>query len=216
MGHNQHERKHLDLNAVNNDMRFHRNADFVISAGTVTFHPRTQEVLVILNKKYQEDIWQLPKGRRNIGENVCDAAIRETYEETGYRVKLSAVRVLTRATRPRGCLPLGVEAPVATSGNGAEQPYDNVIDDLSNEPVGMITYTDPLTASETVTKKTCYFYLATLADPDAAPHDHTQDIGEQLEAKWMRVMDARLALRFDAERDALLSAEAHWIRGAST
>ncbi|PSR90713.1 NUDIX hydrolase domain-like protein [Coniella lustricola] len=197
-------------------MAFHRNADYVISAGTVTFHPRTQDVLVILNKKYGEDIWQLPKGRRNIGEDICDAAVRETYEETGYHVRLSTVRILTRATRPRGYLPPEAgEAPVTTSACGLNQHHQNQIDDLGNEPVGMVTYTDPLTEAGAHANKMCFFFLATLADPDAAPHEHTQDVGEQLEAKWMRVVDARLALRFDAEREVLVSAEAHWTRAAS-
>ena len=35
--------------------------------------------------------WNYPVGHLEVGESICEGAIRETYEETGYRVKLEGV-----------------------------------------------------------------------------------------------------------------------------
>ncbi|KAK3338628.1 hypothetical protein B0T25DRAFT_594637 [Lasiosphaeria hispida] len=52
-----------------------------MSCGTVTLDLARGMVLLIWNKALQ--IHQLPKGRRNIDEPMLNAAVRETYEETG-------------------------------------------------------------------------------------------------------------------------------------
>ena len=35
--------------------------------------------------------WNYPVGHLEVGESICEGAIRETYEETGYNVELSGV-----------------------------------------------------------------------------------------------------------------------------
>lgn len=220
IGHNQEDsddkpkRKQLDMVAINNDMSFRLNVSYIISAGTVTFHPGTKEVLLVLNKKYQEDIWQLPKGRRNMGEDIRAAAIRETYEETGYRVTLVPVRLPTRATRPRDSPPPSPDgsapsSPVSVSRSLAVPPNTHnlkIIDDLGTEPLGMVMHTEPQASTETQVNKYIFFYLAELTDPEMPPDQNTQDKGEGLEARWMSLLDARLSLRFDAEKQVLLRA----------
>lgn len=204
----------MDFNVIDKDMAFLRNVDFNITAGTVTFHPDTFQVLVILNKKYHEHIWQFPKGRKDLDEDLRAAAIRETHEETGYRVKLVSARMETRATRPRVVVTnaAGIAA-LSTNHSRApppEKPSSGTVDDPNTEPLGMVVCSDPQANSETAVTKLCFFYLATLADPKAGPDRNTQDAGEKLEARWMSVADARQALRFQADQEALLCANKLW------
>lgn len=44
-----------------------------------------------------KDEWLLPKGRQDLGESLSDAAVRETFEETGYGCELLPVTMITRA-----------------------------------------------------------------------------------------------------------------------
>lgn len=164
----------------------------IIAAGTVTFNSKNQ-VLVIKNTKYREVLFQLPKGRLDLGETSQQGALRETFEETGYRVKLTQASIPTRATRPKDGL-TGTK----------EKPAVGTVDDTSTEPVGMVMGRDALasTAEQEVTKL-CFFYLAELVDPDAEPETDTQDEHERLKASWMTVPEAQDKLRFKAEKDAL-------------
>jgi 8-oxo-dGTP pyrophosphatase MutT (NUDIX family) len=57
------------------------------SAGTITFNIRTRQVLLIKVKSpgSGEIYWTIPKGEIEKGEDPKEAAIRETYEETGIK-----------------------------------------------------------------------------------------------------------------------------------
>jgi len=81
--------------AISNDqIRF---ADqFVLSCGTITIDTTHHKVLLIHSPSTNQVL--LPKGRKNIGERLEDAAVRETYEETGYRVKVHPTKTHTLAT----------------------------------------------------------------------------------------------------------------------
>jgi phosphatase NudJ len=46
--------------------------------------------------------WYLPAGRVEPGETIVDAAVRETYEETGVRVKVDALLRVEHAPSPEG------------------------------------------------------------------------------------------------------------------
>lgn len=64
----------------------HLSESFVISCGTVTLDIDRSKVLVIYLRKTGE--YCLPKGRKDVGEQLEATAVRETYEETGYIVEL--------------------------------------------------------------------------------------------------------------------------------
>lgn len=53
---------------------------------------------VCIAKIVNTNEYVLPKGRRNIHESRRDAALREMYEETGFRCELLPVRMSVRAT----------------------------------------------------------------------------------------------------------------------
>lgn len=209
----QVEKPVLDFRAIDREMKFSRNIELNLGAGTVTFHPTKNEVLLVLNSKYHEDIWQLPKGRKNLDEDLRDTAIRETYEETGYHVKLVPIPVLTRATRPHGCTRPSVRtAPIRSAMCPAGKKDNNTVEDLSTEPMGMAQFRELQDRFGTKATKMSFFYLAELEDPEATPDQNTQDPGEGLEARWMSVGEAERELKFEAEKEALRTANELWNR----
>lgn len=78
--------------------------DFVVSAGSVLFRdhlkntPSNLQICLIYNTTTKS--YQLPKGRKDRGESIEQAAVRETFEETGYECELWPQRMLTRALVP--------------------------------------------------------------------------------------------------------------------
>jgi 8-oxo-dGTP pyrophosphatase MutT (NUDIX family) len=80
----------------------HFSEDFAISCGSVLFRPSTDgnksrlDICLLYERNKSE--WLLPKGRKDQHETIEAAAVRETYEETGYTCKLLPVRMATRAT----------------------------------------------------------------------------------------------------------------------
>ena len=55
-------------------------------ATVVVLHPETREVL--LHKREDFRVWALPGGGIENGESWEEAAVRETFEETGYRIRV--------------------------------------------------------------------------------------------------------------------------------
>jgi 8-oxo-dGTP diphosphatase len=46
---------------------------------------------LLLVRRRDSDLWELPGGRVDVGENAVDAAIRETIEESGVRVRVVGI-----------------------------------------------------------------------------------------------------------------------------
>src|ERR1700733_15655642 len=82
------------------------SSDFVITAGCILFRksPTTNGLQICLLHSPERDgkrgKWLLPKGRKDMGESIEAAAIRETFEETGYPCEFLPVRMPTRAPAP--------------------------------------------------------------------------------------------------------------------
>jgi len=96
----------------------HLSESFVISCGTVTLDIDRSKVLVIYLRKTGE--YCLPKGRKDVGEQLEATAVRETYEETGYIIELLPLQLTTLATLPgnddvRSAIPGGTTEPVAVT-----------------------------------------------------------------------------------------------------
>ncbi|KAF9523687.1 NUDIX hydrolase domain-like protein [Crepidotus variabilis] len=79
----------------------HLAGDFVISAGCVLFRENSTTsgdgLEICILHHLERDEWLLPKGRKDRGESIEQAAVRETYEETGYACELWPRKMPTRA-----------------------------------------------------------------------------------------------------------------------
>jgi len=81
--------------------------EFTVSSGSIPFRravhsisPNSSqsgwEICILYHRPGAE--WLLPKGRKEPGETIQETAVRETYEETGYRCKL--LLELEKSTEP--------------------------------------------------------------------------------------------------------------------
>lgn len=73
--------------------------DFMLSSGTVPIDIPKGLVLLLYYRPKGE--YMLPKGRKNVGETLEAAAIRETTEESGFECHLFQHQLLTNAQEPR-------------------------------------------------------------------------------------------------------------------
>ena len=145
---------------------------FVISCGTITLDPAQVKMLLIRWKKNGEVF--LPKGRKNIGETLEDAAVRETYEETGVRVTLLPLPIPTLATP------------------GATAKLDC---GLSTEPVAF----SQRTMGDGTLK--LIFWFAAQGDSTAVPDVGTQEEGENFEPVWVGLEHAVQTLTFGDDKE---------------
>ncbi|KAI0830277.1 hypothetical protein BC628DRAFT_1357220 [Trametes gibbosa] len=79
--------------------------DFMVGAGMVIIQPSTGKV-VVLSEEYKDRRggtrrhWFLPKGRKDRGESLEQAALREAYEESGFHVSFMPLFIPTHAPMP--------------------------------------------------------------------------------------------------------------------
>lgn len=64
------------------DSLFYSN-DFMLGSGMVIIQPSSKKIVVVHDPVH--DYWFLPKGRKDRGESLEAAALREAHEESGYR-----------------------------------------------------------------------------------------------------------------------------------
>ncbi|KFZ16187.1 hypothetical protein V502_05209 [Pseudogymnoascus sp. VKM F-4520 (FW-2644)] len=144
---------------------------FVISCGTITLDPVERKVLLIRWNKNGEIF--LPKGRKNIGEGLEDATVRETYEETGFRVTI---------------LPLPIPT-LATPGTAVGQANE-----LNTEP---IAFSQRLTDNNTLK---LIFWFSARGDSTATPESGTQEEGEDFDPIWVDLDSVIETLTFADDR----------------
>ncbi|KAI6096178.1 hypothetical protein EDD16DRAFT_694260 [Pisolithus croceorrhizus] len=150
---------------------------FVICAGSVLFRSDTagRWQICVLHDRV-EKVHVLPKGRKDCGESIDGAAVRETYEETGYPCKLLPCRMTTRAPLPHT--------------NMLDEP--RVVDDIS-EPFA-ITLRD---LKEKGTK-TIWWYLTVVS---GGREEGTQTDSEDFYPEFFQADDAIRRLTFQDDKD---------------
>ncbi|CRG91768.1 putative sterigmatocystin biosynthesis P450 monooxygenase STCB [Talaromyces islandicus] len=138
--------------------------------------------------------WFMPFGggsrsRKNRGETLESAAVRETYEETGYPCQLLLHNSLpTKA-------PLGSWSP-----NDPQEENSSRVQNKSSESE---LHTEPFAIQQWVyqdgTRKLIFWFLA-IGNSMQLPHENTQDEGENFEAFWFD-RDSSLAIAtYDDDR----------------
>ncbi|KIM41860.1 hypothetical protein M413DRAFT_445070 [Hebeloma cylindrosporum] len=68
--------------------------DFMLGAGMVIIQQHTHKIVVVFETR--EGYWFFPRGRKDIGESLEKAALREAYEESGYRAQFLPLMNPTR------------------------------------------------------------------------------------------------------------------------
>jgi len=85
------------------------SSDFLLGAGVVIIQPSTSRVVLLKRvEKFKDEngvetdgiVYFLPKGRKDVGESLSEAALREGYEESGYKCTLLPLNVPTHAPAP--------------------------------------------------------------------------------------------------------------------
>lgn len=160
--------------------------NFVVSAGSVLFRSEPnaaklqghnwQICLIYYSKK---DEWLLPKGRKDCGETIEAAAVRETFEETGYACKLLPCTIPTRAPPP------GTGGPdVVLSINNATEPIAVTVRQLGDKGSKLI-----------------FWYICKVLDPGAEKIEGTQMESENFESHFLDAEEAIQRLTFEADRE---------------
>lgn len=214
----------LDLDKIDQTMSFFPSHQCTISCGTVCVDVQTSKLLVVFNKKL--NIYQLPKGRKDIGEGLSAAAFRETYEETGVKAQPLPLKIPTRATKQRvngsvvnrdaSDLSNTPAEKIAAKGNpepmeieGTDEEADSLtavdpaitVDTLHEEAVGVVVHPDSQADFPGTIKM--IFFFAAQADSTAAAGPQALEEHEKLDAVWLPIADAGQKLQFSSERDVV-------------
>lgn len=189
----------------------------LICCGCIPIDPIRRKIAFIHDPA--AGINQLPKGRKNIGEDISTAALRETSEETGLDVMPLPLKITTRATPTKNML-LQYDAEesepeptehhlIDTEGNwedvcdaegDATQRNKGLTDWVTNcEPIAMTTYRCQMTFAFKVV-----FWYAARANSMEIPKQHMKEAWEQdYQLKWVSARDAAGQMTFEADGEAI-------------
>ncbi|UJR12166.1 hypothetical protein I4U23_016343 [Adineta vaga] len=160
------------------------SSEFVLSAGTVLIRKSTREIclLYVLNENNE---WVLPKGRKNINEPLSEAAIRETYEETGYHCSLMPLTMQTRATL-------------------SDEHVEDIPREMNNICEPFFISVRPIKGDLT-NRKLIFYYIAEV-DEQKPREMNTQMINENFKVEFFSLNEAIRLLNFDEDKQLVLKA----------
>ncbi|KAH6894166.1 hypothetical protein B0T10DRAFT_241107 [Thelonectria olida] len=169
--------------------RHYASEDFIISCGCVPVDPALRKIAILRETTDPEhEIVSLPKGRKNIGEDLQTAALRETYEETGIRFLGLKLRTATRAT------------PTPKHPSYKEGANPGVTRDVRNhEASSVVMYPDISTGCF----KMVFWYPAE-GDSTQPPDENTRESWEMnTVVEWVDAHVAASRMSFDADRNVI-------------
>ncbi|CAF0917479.1 unnamed protein product [Didymodactylos carnosus] len=152
---------------------------FVLCAGTVLIQKSTREVCLIHRLDGREE-WLLPKGRKNVNETLSVAAVRETYEETGYHCSLMPLTMQTRATFNSEHV-----QDVSRKVSDACEPFT-----ISIRQIGAV-----------ITNQKLIFWYVAQVDEEMSREMNTQMINENFEARLVSFSEANHLLSYDDDKE---------------
>ncbi|TBU59954.1 hypothetical protein BD310DRAFT_876361 [Dichomitus squalens] len=84
-------------------------SDFMLGSGMAIIQPSSGKVVILCQREKdrhgrEHSYWFLPKGRKDVGESLEQTALREAYEESGYRVSMLPVVLPHNAPNPPGSI----------------------------------------------------------------------------------------------------------------
>ncbi|KIJ29079.1 hypothetical protein M422DRAFT_215176 [Sphaerobolus stellatus SS14] len=154
--------------------------NFVITAGCVLFRRVEERLQVCILFHEIKKQWLLAKGRKDRGESVEAAALRETYEETGYPCRLMpGLSMWTRAP-PAG----SQEKDMAALMTDATEPFAVTVRTI--EPTNV--------------KFTWWYIAEWTGEPK---EDGTQTLSECFTSEFMDVEVALQMLTFATDREVI-------------
>ncbi|GJJ14022.1 hypothetical protein Clacol_008279 [Clathrus columnatus] len=155
--------------------------DFILGAGTVIIQPTTKLIVLIYHPGTKT--WFLPKGRKDTGESLEQAALREAYEESGYRAKFLPLALPSLAPLPpserkkreeqdnpnTGPYPSRGQSAASTSAasSASRPPLE-----LNTEPIYMTTQCAARRRNGTLYEYITYWYVAFIEE-DAEREEDT-------------------------------------------
>ncbi|RSM15924.1 hypothetical protein CEP52_000533 [Fusarium oligoseptatum] len=162
------------------NQQFFPSRRILVSCGTVPVDPTTNKIALL--RDTSNNTYHLPKGRKNIDEDLLAAALRETYEETGLSVTPLPLKVATRATPTQDML-----------GTFAIGANPDVTDGLLNCEVSSVcVYPCVYTGAFKMV-----FWFAAMVDSTAVPDVGTREAWEEhLKLEWVDAPEAAAMMAF--------------------
>ncbi|KAI0031786.1 hypothetical protein K488DRAFT_24058, partial [Vararia minispora EC-137] len=170
------------------------SADFRLAAALIIIQPSTGKVVVVNDR--DTGYWFVPRGRKDIGETVEMAALREGYEESGYRAVFLPLYQ-----------PTGAPLPPGTQDDGLRTG-----EPLFMKIIGQPTIVDRNTRStyRRGDEYVCYYFVGQIPadavrEANTGMPDEASYVGELLDLD-----DAVARLTDPAEKDAVVVAYSLW------
>jgi 8-oxo-dGTP pyrophosphatase MutT (NUDIX family) len=185
-----------------------RSSHYLVCAGTILFESTRAPLRVCLLHHTVRDEWLLPKGRKDLAENVHATALRETFEETGYPCAALPLDLVTRAPEP------GAQTKDAPARVGAceDEPFmltlrRTTFEDVESEvrPNGHAHGGASPSVSASAGVKLVWWFAA-VRTPGTDKVDGTQTAVESFESRFFDADEALRVATFQTDREVIAAA----------